>query len=114
STLIAGIATLLLALGVGVLIGRGTGDSNGKASAAQIITVGGGATGGSGASAAAVTAASTSGGGKKSNDKKSSTKDNSSKVTGGKAPSNPVVTVGAPGKGPGYKNGKFTGDFFGN
>jgi hypothetical protein len=115
ATLIAGIATLLLALGVGVLIGKTSNESNGKAAAAPIITVGGGATGASGANAAAVTAAAAAGG-KKAKGKKSSssTKDNSAKVTGGKAPSNPVVTVGAPGKGPGYKNGKFTGDFFGN
>jgi hypothetical protein len=115
ATLIAGIGTLLLALGVGVLIGRTSNDTNGKASAAQIITVsGGGATGATGASAAVAATASGSGGGKKSKNKKSSSKNPSAAATGGKAPENPVVTVGSPGKGPGYKNGKFTGDFFGN
>jgi hypothetical protein len=116
ATLIAGIGTLLLALGVGVLIGRTSNDSSGKAAAAQIITVSGGgaATGATGASAAVAATASGSGGGKKSKEKKSTASGNASaKVTGGKGPSNPVVTVGSPGKGPGYKNGKFTGDFFG-
>jgi hypothetical protein len=114
STLIAGIATLLLALGVGVLIGRGTNDSNGKASAAAPVIISGGATGASGSTAAvAAAAAGGANAAKKSKNKKSSTKDNSAKVTGGKAPPNPVVTVGAPGKGPGYQNGKFTGNFFG-
>jgi|tagenome__1003787_1003787.scaffolds.fasta_scaffold20963869_2 hypothetical protein len=114
ATLIAGIGTLLLAMAVGVLIGRTSNDSNGKAAAAQVITVsGGGATGTTGASAAAASAAAAGGGGKKSKNKKSS-KGNSASATGGKAPANPVVTVGSPGTGPGYKNGKFTGDFFGN
>ena len=116
ATLIAGIGTLLLALGVGVLIGRTSNDTNGKAAAAQVITVsgGGGATGTTGASAAAASTTAASGGGKKAKGKKSSPSGNASaKVTGGKGPSNPVVTVGSPGSGPGYKNGKFTGDFFG-
>jgi hypothetical protein len=51
-----GAALLLLALGVGVLIGHGTA-SNGKAASGtpQVITVGGGATGASGAAATADT-----------------------------------------------------------
>jgi hypothetical protein len=64
ASLIAGIATLVLAIGVGVLIGR-SGDS-GSATAAnaapQIIRVGGGGEESSGASAA--TAEANSGGGK--------------------------------------------------
>ena len=30
-----------------------------------------------------------------------------------KTPPKAVVKVGSPGKGPGYQNGKFTGNFFG-
>lgn len=44
-TLIAGIGVLLLAMGVGVLIGRSGGSSSTGAAAPQVITVGGAATG---------------------------------------------------------------------
>lgn len=48
ATVIAGIATLLIAMGVGVLIGKAGNNSNSKAPAAQVITVnGGGSSGGS-------------------------------------------------------------------
>lgn len=54
ASLIAGVATLVLAIGVGVLIGRSgdSGSSNAAAPAPQVITVGGG----SGAAAGAATA----------------------------------------------------------
>lgn len=69
ATLIAGVATLLLAMGVGVLIGQnGTNNNNGKqasASAPQVITVnGGGTAGGSPTKTAAKTQKSGKGGGK--------------------------------------------------
>jgi hypothetical protein len=44
-TLIAGIGVLLLAMGVGVLIGRSGGSSSTGAAAPQVITVGGAGTG---------------------------------------------------------------------
>ncbi len=67
TTLIAGIATLLIALGVGVLIGKtGNNSNSGKAAAPEVITVnGGGASTGAtnGTTGAASTgSASTSGG----------------------------------------------------
>lgn len=68
TTLIAGIATLLLALGVGVLIGKAGNNSTPKAQAPEVITVNGGgsaATGagatGAGATGAVVGGASASG-----------------------------------------------------
>jgi hypothetical protein len=49
STLVAGVATLLIALGVGVLIGSKANTGSGKTPAAQIITVPGGAAASTGA-----------------------------------------------------------------
>ena len=55
ATLVAGVATLLIALGVGVLIGQlGSNNNSSKAPAAQVITVGGG-----GAAASTPTTAAT-------------------------------------------------------
>jgi hypothetical protein len=64
ATLIAGIATLLLAMGVGVLIGK-SGNTTPKAPAAQVITINGGGTAAtsSGSTGASVGGASTSTGG---------------------------------------------------
>jgi hypothetical protein len=51
TTLIAGIATLLLALGVGVLIGKAGNNSTPKAQAPEVITVNGGGSSATGAGA---------------------------------------------------------------
>ena len=114
STLIAGIGTLLLAMAVGVLIGRSSDHSAGSGKPV-VVTVGGAgaASGGTAATAAAAggTAAAAGGGGKKGG--KAKTKNASSGGGKAKAPPAKVVTVGSPGKGPGYQNGKFTGNFFG-
>lgn len=110
STLIAGVGTLLLAMGVGVLIGR-AGDSTGSNAPAQIVTVGAPAAGGVAATSTPATASPASTGGSKS--KSSAAKGASKTAKAGKAPPKAVVKVGTPGKGPGYKNGKFTGQFFG-
>jgi len=116
SSLIAGVGTLLLALGVGVLIGRSGHDSgsSSKSPAVQVITAGGGA------SAAPTTTAQASAGGS------SGTKKIKPKSGGGvvgadvsaaegkpkeKLPP-PTVKLGDKGHGAGYTNGKFTGDFF--
>lgn len=65
STLVAGVATLLIALGVGVLIGSRANTSTGKTPAAQIITVpGAGAS--TGAALPTPSAAAGAGAGKKS------------------------------------------------
>jgi hypothetical protein len=115
TTVLAGIATLILAMGVGVLIGRSSNSSSSSKNAGvQVVTVagGGGATGASGAAAA--TAAGAAAGASKP--KKKSKSNSSSGVQGGGKllkPPKAVVTVGSPGTGPGYQHGKFTGNFFG-
>jgi hypothetical protein len=120
ATLIAGVGTLLLAIGVGVLIGRAGHDgSNAKAPAAQIITVSGGGsatttTSASTTPAAGATPTTHAKAGKKAshsaaaNSVAATSKNGTVQKTKGK-----VVTVGSKGHGPGYQNGKFTGNFFG-
>ena len=124
SGLIAGIATLLLAMGVGVLIGRTGDDGAPRASTPQIVTVSAGA-GGAAAAGTADTAAAGSTASKTSSKKKKSSA-SKSKVTGEasvdevakkngvKLPPK-VVKVGQKcEKGAkGCQGGKFTGDFFG-
>jgi hypothetical protein len=116
TTLIAGIGTLLLAMGVGVLIGRsGQRTTSGRASApVQVVTVAGGAAGR--ASTPATTAAAKKHGKAAGRSAKAPTPAQAAKAIKGttvKLPPKAVVKVGQPGHGPGYKNGKFTGDFFG-
>ena len=114
ATLIAGVGTLLLALGVGVLIGHDSSASGTQRSpAAQIITVGGG--GAAAAAPAAATPAATAA--KKATSKKSS--GGSSNAFSGiktvKALPPPTVTIGGKCSNgqAGCQNGKFTGNFFG-
>jgi hypothetical protein len=120
ATLVAGIATLLLAMGVGVLIGKSGHDKAAKATpAVQVVTVPGGGAAASAATtgttattqATATTGAKTK---KASHGKSKHANAAANKDNGGakKAPP-PTVTVGSPGHGKGYKNGRFTGDFFG-
>lgn len=135
TALIAGVGTLLVALGVGVVIGRSSDNNNSTAKTPQVITVGApaaaaaggaavaGATSGttpgdtsgaagstSGASDGKAKDAKSSGG-----DKSSSKADTSKAPASGKVPAKKgtVVRLGQRGSGKGYKNGKFTGDFFG-
>jgi len=118
AALIAGVGTLLLAMGVGVLIGRSGEKSPSSASAApQVITVGG-----AGNASTAAGAAAAAGGGKAANVKSTGKKAtaaqaqsaaNKIKGTSVKLPKKAVVKVGTPGTGPGYQKGKFTGNFFG-
>jgi hypothetical protein len=120
AALIAGVGTLLLALGVGVLIGRsGEKTSSSAAGTPQVITVGG--AGGTGAAAAGAASAAKNGKGakaSKSTGKKATAaqaQQAADKIKGTdlKLPKKAVVKVGQPGHGPGYQNGKFTGNFFG-
>jgi hypothetical protein len=121
---VAGVATLLVAMGVGVLIGHDSGNSTPKtvaASAPQIITVGGGGGSVSGS------ASSSKSKGKKSKSKKAKvvhvTKKVAAKATaaaaktlgGSKALAPATVQQGGActnGQA-GCQNGKFTGNFFG-
>ena len=118
ATLIAGVATLLIAMGIGVYIG-GLGKSSNSSSAqsVRVLTVGGGtaapstaSTSVTGATAGGLTAGSTkhknSGGSKKSVTA-------AKVVTTVKNQPPPTVTVGASGSGKGFQKGKFTGHFFG-
>ena len=117
ATLIAGVGTLLLAMGIGILIGRSGQNASTKTPAVQLISPGGSALGaGTGSTATetpAAGASTTSTTGTSSSKSSSST---SSPKTAPKKSSSPppkVVTVGSKGTGPGYQKGKFTGNFFG-
>jgi hypothetical protein len=125
SSLITGVATLLLALGVGVLIGR-SGNDTGPARAAtpQIVTVAGGApsasttTGTTGASTAASTKTAAKKKAKHTAAKAkvtgASSVDATAKKNGVKLPPK-VVKVGQKCQtgAKGCQGGKFTGNFFG-
>jgi hypothetical protein len=124
NSLIAGIATLLLAMGVGVLIGRSGHDGNTHASTPQVVTVSAGTAAGTGA-AATTTAATTSSSSKHSSAKRkkaaakakvtrASSLDAVAKKNGVKLPPK-VVKVGAKCQAgaKGCQGGKFTGNFFG-
>jgi hypothetical protein len=120
TALIAGVGTLLLAMGVGVLIGHSSrqAEPTRAASPVQVVTVAGG--GGTGTTAATATTAKGPKGAKASKTTgKSATSADAAKAaakikgTNIKLPKKAVVKVGSPGSGPGYQNGKFTGNFFG-
>jgi hypothetical protein len=116
STLIAGVGTLLLAMGIGILIGRSSPGSSAKsAGPVQVLTVPGtGAAGAAGATesqGAAGGSSVTSGGSSPSAAKGAKTP--AKPAAKPKLPPAKVVTVGSPGKGKGYENGHFTGNFFG-
>jgi hypothetical protein len=129
SSLIAGIATLLLAMGVGVLIGRSGNDNGGNRAAAtpQVVTVSAGSggaastAGGAAATTAAGTAAAKKAAAKHKHSRSSAAKvsgatsvDETAKKNGVKLPPK-VVKVGQKcEKGAkGCQGGKFTGNFFG-
>ena len=121
ATLIAGVGTLLLALGIGVLIGRSSnGTSSSKSAHVQVVTVAGGGSGASTGTTGTGASASTSGAVSSTPTTKAATSHANAKVSAAlaakKAAAGPppkVVTIGSPGHGPGYQNGHFTGNFFG-
>jgi hypothetical protein len=117
TALIAGIGTLLLAMGVGVLIGRSGNDgTTARSPAVQVVSVPGAGAGAANAAATTTPDATTAG----ASDTAAKTAKKSAvakaakptKLKTVKTPP-PTVKLGSPGHGPGYKNGKFTGDFFG-
>lgn len=117
ATLIAGIGTLLLAMGIGILIGRSSQGSNTKAPAVQLVTApaaAGAASAGAGGSEVPLSGTSTT----------TTTSTTGSKSTGSNATPKPApkknrpsapkaVKLGSKGSGRGYQKGKFTGNFFG-
>jgi hypothetical protein len=120
STLIAGVGTLLLALGVGVLIGRLGDSSTSKSPAVQVVTVAGGSgagaaagTTGTGAEAQTSTAAGSAKTGAAATGAAAAAAAAKAKAAKPAVPPTKVVKVGSKGSGPGYQHGHFTGNFFG-
>jgi len=129
ATLIAGVATLLLAMGIGFLIGNANNSGNTRAAAAapQVITVAGGgvAAGGAAAASGSSTPSSTSSSSKKRVKtahvvitKKVAAAANAAAANAlGSTASNLAPVTVQPGQacshGAGCQGGKFTGNFFG-
>jgi len=111
STLIAGVGTLLLALGVGVLIGRSGNNSSAKAPPAQIVTIAGG--GGAAGTAATGESPQQSASGVSKAAKSSGAAGASTPKAPAKSAPLKALKVGSPGTGRGYQGGHFTGNFFG-
>ncbi|HLI32738.1 MAG TPA: hypothetical protein VKU89_08380 [Solirubrobacteraceae bacterium] len=119
-TTIGLVATLLLCLGVGVLIGESAEGGARRTASPTVELLGGGAATQSttAQSSEALTPASAAGSTAKS--KSPSTAKEGEAPAPAKptkqasAPPNPTVTVGQKGSGPGYHKGRFTGGFFGS
>jgi hypothetical protein len=126
AALIAGVGTLLLALGLGVLIGRSGGETTTAPPQAPIVIKGGGESAAE-TPTAAPTTATTGGAGTKSKPKKAVAKEKEHAAESGKGAEEvlkpttgvnlppPTTSVGdkcAKGTA-GCENGKFTGSFFG-
>jgi hypothetical protein len=116
TTLVAGIATLLLAMGVGVLIGRiGNTNSSGRgATPVSVNLTGSGAASTTAATTAAATPTTTVKKKKKTTASAAAASSSSAVPTKVQAPPPKTVTVGQPCNGAGCQNGHFTGNFFGN
>jgi hypothetical protein len=131
TTLIAGVATLLLALGIGVVIGNQSASSPAPTnSKAQVVYLNGAGAGAASTGAAPTTVPASSGGSSGSANKSSGKSNNKSAAKASTSASSSTaaaassattaqqlppatVTVGAKGHGAGYQHGKFTGNFFG-
>jgi hypothetical protein len=116
STLLAVIGTLLLAMGVGVLIGRSSNNASVKSPPAQVVTIAGTAAG-TGASTPTSTSTTTpqapvAGVAQPKNASPTSSSAKSAPKKSA-APAPKAVKVGSAGKGSGYQHGHFTGNFFG-
>ncbi len=110
STLISIIGMLLLAVGIGVLIGR-SGNTTLKSPPAQVVTISGAPSTGAAATTPAPSAGATPTSG--SSSAAAIAKSKASAKTTSKVPLPKTVKVGTPGHGRGYQNGHFTGNFFG-
>lgn len=124
ATLLAGVGTLLLAMGVGILIGRSGQGSSTKSPAVQLIAAPGASSGTLGSTGTAATSGATSSEtsvpGTSTSTKggsagKTSSSTSSSKPTPktSRPPAPKAVKIGSKGSGAGYQKGKFTGNFFG-
>lgn len=110
STLIAGIGTLLLAMGVGVLIGR-SGNTSAKTPPPQVVTVASSSPTAPTATASTAPPAPAAGAAKAT--KAAAAAAGAKSVSKTHAAPPKAVKVGSKGKGPGYQHGHFTGNFFG-
>ncbi len=124
TTLVAGLATLLLAMGVGVLIGKGNAGNSKNAAGVQVLTVGGAGAAGAGGGATDATAAAKAHRGKAPkptivhlNAKVKAAANNAAGQvlgTSNNLTKDPTVQPGqACSGGAGCEGGKFTGNFFG-
>jgi hypothetical protein len=114
STLVAVIGTLLLAMGVGVLIGRSGNSAGGKTPPAQVVTITGASGTAPSAGEATTSQAAAAGASKAAKSGGASTTVHAKSVTKTATKPHPkAVKVGSPGKGAGYQHGHFTGNFFG-
>jgi hypothetical protein len=114
STLISIIGILLLAMGIGVLIGRSGNNGTLKSPPAQVVTVTGAPSTGTASSTPTTSTSGTStsessGTAAKTKSKAAAT----TTSTKSKTPLPKAVKVGTPGHGRGYTKGHFTGEFFG-
>jgi hypothetical protein len=112
STLISIIGMLLLAVGVGVLIGR-SGDTTVKSPPAQVVTISGAPSTGAAATTPATSTGATTASESSTAAKAKSKASTKTKPAASKVPLPKAVKVGTPGHGRGYQNGHFTGNFFG-
>jgi hypothetical protein len=116
TTLIAGVGCLLLALGIGVLIGRSGNSSSAKSPSVKVVDVGGAGTAATAATGETATPAAASSTTVSAGKASSTAGTKSSTKVVVKKPTVPLpkpVKVGSPGKGKGYEHGHFTGNFFG-
>jgi hypothetical protein len=112
STLISIIGILLLAMGIGVLIGR-SGNTTVKSPPAQVVTVSGAPSTGAAATTPATSTGATTPSESASAAKAKSKTSAKTPTTASKVPLPKAVKVGSAGHGRGYQNGHFTGNFFG-
>jgi hypothetical protein len=132
TTVVAGVATLILAMGVGVLIGHDNTSPPTRAAAQQVITVSGGSGTGTSAGSASSAGTASAHGGRRSKTNTAAHKIKTTvvhvtpkvakkaaaaatKVLGASAPKNPTVSSGqsCTAGAPGCQGGHFTGTFFG-
>ena len=119
TALIAGIGVLLLAMGIGVFIGSraAPGDNGSQRFPGQVTVVSSGGSGGTAAAATPAAAAATPTAATRHTaataPKKTAAKKVAASPAAASKPPPNAVHVGSAGSGPGYQNGKFTGNFFG-
>jgi hypothetical protein len=112
STLVSIIGILLLAMGIGVLIGR-SGNTTVKSPPAQVVTVSGGPSTGAAATTPTTSAGATASESSSAAAKAKSKASAKTTPATSKVPLPKAVKVGSAGHGRGYQNGHFTGNFFG-